>query len=109
MVVALVIPTCRRTKINRRTMAPVGVVDRQLRLVIDGYRIGFQGVEVGKIRKCSRPLNCLNQIYCSLLMNVMKLFNEVKSLDLLYSVIYSVSRQAATQQHEAVISLDQLQ
>ena len=53
-------------------------------------------------------LNCLNQIYCSLLMNVMKLFNEVKSLDLLYSVIYSVSRQA-TQQHEAVISLDQLQ
>lgn len=36
------------------------------------------------------------------------IFNEVKSLDLLYSVIYSVSRQA-TQQHEAVISLDQLQ
>ena len=37
------------------------------------------------------------------------IFNEVKSLDLLYSVIYSVSQQAATQQHEAVISLDQLQ
>jgi hypothetical protein len=35
VVVALVIPTCRRTKINRRTMAPVGVVDRQMRLLID--------------------------------------------------------------------------
>ena len=46
MVVALVIPTCRsRTKINRRTMAPVGVVDRQMRLLIE---VLFRGMRSEK-------------------------------------------------------------